>query len=63
MYSKVVYTLAKNIKYIIFIVFGSNFPQVTVQLQENHFRMFWELFSWKISFQLHERMFSELILQ
>ena len=25
--------------------------------------MFWELFSWNISFQLHEIMFSELISQ
>ena len=25
--------------------------------------MFWELFSWKVSFQLHEIMFSELVSQ
>ena len=34
-----------------------------VRPRELHAKMVWELLSWKISFQLHKRMFSESILQ
>ena len=46
---------------------GINFPKITYQgfvvIRELHGNRVWELFSWRISFQLHEIMFSELILQ